>query len=216
TGPGPQFIDQTAAAGLALETAQMSGWSNAIVDLDADGWKDLFVARSNVIDNIGVFSARKYHEPNSIFRNLGAGRFENVSAAAGPAFHKPEAHRGAAFGDLDNDGRIDLVVSVLNGRARVFRNTTTPGNHWLMLNLRGTKSNRQGVGASIRLTTPDGKTQYNHATTSTGYASSSDPRVYFGLGAATSAKTIEVRWPSGTRQVLRDVASNQILATTEP
>jgi hypothetical protein len=211
-----QFTDTTALAGLALETAQMSGWSNAIVDLDNDGWKDLVVARSNVIDNIALFAPRRYEEPNAIFRNLGNGKFQNVSAAAGASFQVPAAHRGLAFGDLDNDGREDAVVTVLNGPAKIFHNTTHNANHWLLLQLTGTKSNRMAIGARIRLTTAAGLTQYNHVTTSTGYASSSDPRVHFGLGSARSAKEIEILWPSGIKQLLHDIAADQILPITEP
>ncbi len=111
-------------AALGLSTAEMSGWSNAIVDLDNDGWKDLFVARSNVIDNVAMFAPRQYEEPNSVFRNLGTGKFQNVTASTGAAFQTPAGYRGAAFGDLDNDGRVDLVVSVLNGKAKIFHNTT--------------------------------------------------------------------------------------------
>jgi len=177
-----QFVDYTALAGLALETAEMSGWANGIVDLDNDGWKDLFVARSNVSDNVALFEPRRYEEPNAVFRNLGKGKFQNVSASVGASFQVPAVHRGVAFGGLDNDGRIDAVVSVLNGRARIFHNTTRNANHWLLLKLVGTKSNRMGISAKVRLTAADGSVQHNHVTTSTGFACASDSRVHFGLG----------------------------------
>ncbi|MGC9970120.1 MAG: CRTAC1 family protein [Bryobacteraceae bacterium] len=215
SGSGP-FQDGTARAGLAWETSLMAGWSNAMVDLDNDGWKDLIVARSNVTDNIALFSQRSNEEPNAVLRNLGNGRFQNISATAGPDFQIPAAHRGLAFGDLDNDGLPDIVISVSNGRAKVFHNTTKSGNHWLWLQLTGTKSNRMGIGARIRLTASDGSVQYNHLTTSTGYAASSDPRVHFGLGRAASASEIEILWPSGIRQVLRDVPADRVLPVTEP
>jgi hypothetical protein len=211
-----QFADGTAFAGLGLETGGMSGWSNGIFDLDNDGWKDLFVARSNVLDNVELFSARHHEEPNTVFRNLGNGKFRNVSATAGEAFQSPAVHRGTAFGDLDNDGRIDVVVSVLNGTAKVFHNTTRNSNHWLLLNLRGTKSNRMGIGAKVRVTAADGSLQYNHVTTSTGYASSSDSRVHFGMGASAVAKEIQIIWPSGIRQTLHNVAADRIVPITEP
>jgi hypothetical protein len=214
-GNGP-FQDWTARAGLAWQTSLMAGWSNAIVDLDNDGWKDLIVARSNVTDNIALFSQRAFEEPNAVFRNLGNGRFQDVSATAGPEFQIPGAHRGLAFGDLDNDGRMDIAVSVWNGQAKIFHNTTRGGNHWLLLQLLGSRSNRMGLGARIRLTGSDGAICYNHASISTGYAASSDPRVHFGLGGAAGASEIEIRWPSGIRQVLRDVPGDRVLVVAEP
>jgi hypothetical protein len=168
------------------------------------------------MDNIASFSHRAYEEPNAVFRNLGNGRFQNVSATAGADFQLPAAHRGLAVGDLDNDGRMDVVVSVLNGQAKVFHNVTQNGNHWLLLQLTGTRSNRMAIGARIRLTTSDGAVVYNHVTTSTGYASSSDPRVHFGLGHAASAREIEILWPSGIKQVLRDVPADRVVPVTEP
>jgi len=211
-----QFADKTTRAGLAVDTYEMSGWSNAIVDLDNDGWKDLLVARSNVQENIAKFAPRQYEEPASVFLNLANGRFQNVTGSGGPDLQKPFAYRGLAAGDLDNDGKMDFVASVLDGPAKVFHNTTRNRNHWLLLKLTGTKSNRMGIGARIRVTGADGLVQYNHATTSTGYASSSDPRVHFGLGAADKAAEIEIIWPSGIRQVLRDVAADRVVPIKEP
>ena len=181
-----QFGEATSMAGLGLATAEMSGWSNAIVDLDNDGWKDLYVARSNVIDNVALFTQRQYAESNTVFRSLGNGKFQDVTSTTGPAFQIPSVNRGAAFGDLDNDGRMDLVVNVLNGKAKVFHNTTKNENHWVLLKLTGVKSNRMGIGARIRLTAADGTMQYNHVTTSTGYASSSDPRPLWSGGVEGS------------------------------
>jgi enediyne biosynthesis protein E4 len=214
TGRG-DFADVTTGAGLN-GTRTMSGWSNGIADLDNDGWKDLFVARGNVQDNLALMSTRASEEPASVFRNLGNGKFRDVSADAGGDLQKPGAQRGVAFGDLDNDGRLDAVVTVLNGAARVFRNVSTSGNHWILLKLTGTSSNRMGLGAQIRITTDDGLRQYNHATTSTGYACSSDARVHFGLGRSKVIREIEVAWPGGRRQVLHDVAADRIVAVTEP
>lgn len=210
-----EFQDMTVASGLA-KTNDMSGWGNGIADFDNDGWKDLFVARANVMDNISIQTpARKYPEPNSIFRNLGNGKFADVSATAGPDFQIEAAHRGVAFGDLDNDGRVDMVVSVLNGPAELFHNITENGNHWVLLKLVGTKSNRMGIGAQIRITTADGKKQWNEVTTAVGYACSSDPRVHFGLGKNEKISEIQIRWPSGITQTLKDLAVDRIVTIEE-
>ncbi|MBZ5586353.1 MAG: CRTAC1 family protein, partial [Acidobacteriia bacterium] len=214
-GRNGEFAEITAAAGLGHETRNMSGWSNGVFDFDNDGWKDLFVARGNVQDNLALMSSRKAEEPNTVFRNLGKGKFADVSAEAGPGVQKPAAHRGAAFGDLDNDGRMDAVVTVLNGDVQYFHNLSPGGNHWILLKLVGVKSNGMGLGAQVRVTTPDGMKQCNHATTSTGYAASSDPRVHFGLGGSKRIAEIEIAWPSGIHQVLRDVAADQILTIQE-
>ncbi len=211
---GGVFVEATAASRL-FPTRTMSGWSNGIFDFDNDGWKDLFVARGNVLDNVALFSNRTYEEPNTVFRNLGNGKFEDVSAGAGADFSRPAAHRGAAFGDLDNDGRIDAVVTVLNGKAKYFHNVTRNANHWILLKLVGTKSNRMGLGAQVAITTDDGRKQVNEVTTAVGYAGSSDPRVHFGLGNSKVIREIEVRWPSRIRQVLNNVQADRILTIEE-
>ncbi|MCI0622467.1 MAG: CRTAC1 family protein [Acidobacteria bacterium] len=210
------FVDMTAASSLARPTADMSGWGNGILDFDNDGWKDLFVARSNVMDNISEVSDRRYPEPNSVFRNLGDGKFEEIGAMAGPDFQLEAPHRGVAFGDLDNDGRLDMVVSVLGGPAKLFHNLSGGDNHWILLKLAGGKSNRLAIGAQLHLTTEDGRSQWNEVTTAAGYASSSDSRVHFGLGSNRRIKQIEVRWPSGIRQVVHDIEVDRILTIAEP
>lgn len=211
-----EFDDLTQASGLQA-TKEMSGWSNGIFDFDNDGWKDLFVVRANVLDNISELTPnRKYPEPNSLFRNLGNGKFLEVGASAGADFEEEAAHRGAAFGDLFNDGRIDAVVTVLGGRVKILRNISDTGNHWIMLKLVGTKSNRLGIGAQIHITTEDGASQWNEVTTAVGYTSSSDSRVHFGLGKNQLVKDIEIRWPSGIKQSVRSVAADQILTIEEP
>jgi len=212
---GGQFWERTYQMHL-LGTREMSGWGNGIFDFDNDGWKDLFVARGNVLDNIALTSNRKYEEPDSVFRNLGNGTFQDVSAQAGPDFQKPAANRGVAFGDMDNDGRIDAVVSVLNGPVKYFHNITRNSNHWILLKLVGKKSNRMGIGAQIRVTTEDGAKQYNEVTTAVGYACASDSRVHFGLGKSQMIREIDVKWPSRIHQVLHDVKADQILTIEEP
>ncbi len=226
------FDDATIPSGLSKVTYPMSGWSNGIFDFDNDGWKDLFVARANVMDNVNlVVPDRRYPEPNSVFRNLGNGergpqtapglrglgcKFEDVSAGAGPDFQVESPHRGVAFGDLDNDGRVDAVVTVLGGPAKLFHNISGGANHWILLNLVGTKSNRMAIGAQIRITTDDGRSQWNEVTTAVGYASSSDSRVHFGLGGSRKIREIEIRWPSGIKQLLHDVDADRILTIEEP
>jgi len=211
-----EFADVTVSGGLARVTSQMSGWGNGIFDFDNDGWKDLFVARSNVLDNISQLVAeREYPERNSVFRNLGNGRFEDVAAEAGDDFERAAAHRGAAFGDIDNDGRVDAVVTVLNGPVKVFHNISSERNHWILLKLEGSKSNRMGIGAQIRVTTEDGHVQWNEVTTAVGYASSSDSRVHFGVGLNRHIKEIEIRWPSSIRQVIQNADVDQILTIHE-
>jgi enediyne biosynthesis protein E4 len=213
---GGDFVDMTVANGLG-KTNEMSGWGNGIFDFDNDGWKDLFVARSNVMDNVELLNSnRHYPEPNSVFRNMGKGKFADVSASAGPDFQRVAANRGVAFGDLDNEGRIDMVVTVLNGPVQLFHNISANDNHWILIKLVGKKSNRMGLGAQIKITTPDGSSQWNEATTAVGYAAASDSRVHFGLGQNKRVAQIEIRWPSGIRQELKDIASDQILTVEEP
>ena len=210
------FIDVTGRSGIARPTLEMSGWSNAVGDFDNDGLKDLFVARGNVLDNIAEFSSRTYAEPNSLFRNLGKMTFQDVTTQAGPAMQVSEPYRGAAVGDLFNDGRLDIVVTVLNGKARILRNVSTSTNNWVEFQLVGTKSNKMAIGAQLKLTTEDGNSQYDIVSTSAGYGASRDPRVHFGLGSFTTVKQLEIRWPSGQRQVLKDLPGNRIQHIEEP
>src|SRR6266566_4649262 len=210
------FIDVTGRSGLARPTLEMSGWSNGVADFDNDGWKDLFVARGNVLDNVAEFTNRTYAEPNSIFRNLGKLRFEDVTALAGSDLQVAEPYRGAVIGDLFNDGHMDLVVTVLNGKARVLRDVTSNGNHWVTFQLVGTKSNRMAIGAQGNVTTEDGDSQYDMVSTSAGYGASRDPRAHFGLGPSKTVKQLLVRWPSGVRQVLKDLPADQIHRIVEP
>ena len=193
----------------------MSGWSNGIVDFDNDGWKDLFVARGNVLDNISELSpARQYAEPNSIFRNLGNGKFEEVRQP--PA--RTCSRRSASRRGLRRPGQRWTHRRGRLGaerQAEILHNITETGNHWLLLKLVGTKSNRMGLGAQIHIVTPDGKSQWNEVTTSVGYASSSDRRVHFGLGSNT-IKEIEIRWPSGIKQILRNVEGDRVVTVEEP
>ncbi len=208
-----RFEEQTYTSGLASATSRKSGWSNGIFDFNNDGWKDLFAACGDVMDADGFFAAR-VPQSNSVFANLRNGRFEDVSAAAGADFGQKAIHRGAAFGDIDNDGRIDAVVTALNGPLEVWRNVSPVSNHWILLQLIGTKSNKDGAGAKVRIVTASG-TQYNHVNTAVGYGCASDRRVHFGLGSDSGIREIRIQWPSGAIQTLRDVKADQILTVKE-
>jgi hypothetical protein len=141
-------------------------------------------------------------------------RFKDASDQSGEIFHEQWAARSMATGDLDNDGRVDVVVSSIDGPARVLRNETPTANHWITFNLVGVKSNRDGIGAQVKISTSVGP-QYATVTTASSYQSSSDKRVHFGLGSAISVARVEIRWPSGARQTLSDVKADQILTITE-
>jgi hypothetical protein len=209
-----QFQDVTGASGMTAATSRLTAWGAGVYDFDNDGYKDLFTANSDILDNSMQLAHRPYALPNGLFRNKGNLTFEDLSLKAGPTFSIPAPHRGAAFGDLNNDGKIDIVVTVLNGLPEIMMNRTKNQNHWIIFNLVGVKSNRDGLGAKIKITTALGS-QYNEATTALGYNSSSDKRVHFGLGSASVIDKIEIAWPSGMRQILTNVKSDQILTVRE-
>jgi len=209
-----QFQDVTAASGLAALTSRSTAWGAGAFDFDNDGNKDLFTANADILDNSMLLAHRPFPLPDRIFRNKGGFRFDDVSRKAGRSFQVPAPHRGAAFGDLNNDGNVDVVVSVLNGPPEIWMNRSKNQNHWIILRLVGTKSNRDGLGTRVKITTSLG-TQYNHATTAASYSSSNDKRVHFGLGSAPTIDRIELAWPSGTEQALRNVKADQILTVIE-
>ena len=211
---GGIFDDFTHRSRLGRLSIFTSGWSNGIFDLNNDGWKDLFSSNSHVNDRVEMELNVPFKQRNAVYANLGSG-FANVSDTAGEDFQVAAAHRGAAFGDLDNDGRVDVVVSRFDSPAEVFRNVSSTGHHWLMVKTVGRLSNRDGIGARLRLESESG-VQYNQVTTSVGYASSSDRRVHFGLGKDTAVKKLEILWPSGVRQELADISADQILTVVEP
>ena len=188
-----------------------SGWSTGFIDYNNDGWKDIYSANGDV-DNLTPSSAQH----DTMFRNLQGKEFADVSQDLGEDFLRLGYQRGSAFADLNNDGFLDIVVTSLNQRPRILMNSADNGNHWLLLHLRGHKSNRDAIGAKVKLTTPSGRTLFNHVTGSVGFLSTSDLRVHFGLGSETSAATIEIRWPSGAVQTLPKVAADQIVPVEEP
>lgn len=213
-GGGRGFEDYGQRTGLLLATRQFTGWSLGMYDFDNDGWKDLFFGLSHLAE-LERYLGRDSALPNRVFRNVDGKRFEDASAGAGEAFQKAAMHRGVAFADFDNDGRVDAVVTVLNGTAKLFRNVTEGQGHWLALRLRGRKSNRQGLGAAVHIHLANGRDLYNQATTSVGYAGSSEPLVRFGLGDSARVEKLEIRWPGGGTQVLRDMGADRILDETE-
>ncbi len=209
------FTMATYESGIGFATFKMSGWGAGIYDFDNDGYKDLFSANSHVSENADVNPQEQYRQPNGVFQNERNATFRDVSAEAGAALRLRAAHRGAAFGDLNNDGKVDVVISAIGSPAELLYNTSTGGNHWLAVETVGAKSNRDGIGTQIKLTGESGLVQYNEVTTAGSYASSSDKRAHFGLGHDALVKEIELRWPSGTLQVLRNVKADQILKVTE-
>jgi hypothetical protein len=154
-------------------------------------------------------------QPNTVFRNLGGMKFRALTAEAGLTAQPPRRHRGSAVGDLDGDGRLDVVVTAIGAPAEIWMNRSPGANHWIELKLEGTKSNRDAIGARVKVT---GKslTQFNHVTTACGYASSSAGPIHFGLGADASVDLIEIRWPSGALQQLKDVKADRVVHIKEP
>jgi hypothetical protein len=209
-----QLDDATGKAGLTALTSRFTAWGTGAFDFDNDGRKDLFAATSDILDNADAVVHRPYVLPNLLLRNKDNLIFEDVSAKAGSGFSVPAAHRGAAFGDFNNDGEIDIVVTVLNGPPELLMNRTKGQNHWVILKLICVKSNRDGLGARVKVTTTYGD-QYNEATTAVGYNSSSDKRVHFGLGNDAVIDKIELAWPSGLKQTLTSVKADQVLTVTE-
>jgi len=204
------FRDAAYVSRMGQLTNRRSGWSPLLVDLNNDGWKDLFVSGSHVNDTVESFEATPYRSPSAVFANAGDGTFRDSSADAGPDFQVPGVHRGAAFADFNGDGKLDVVVSLIGGRAELWQNDSPAGNTWIDVKLTGVRSNRDGIGARVQVAN-----QRNQMTSNAGYASSSLVPVHFGLGKATQVD-VEVLWPSGTRQTLRGVRTNQVLAVREP
>jgi hypothetical protein len=213
TGKG-DFVEVTAPSGMRALSMPMSGYGAALYDFDNDGWKDLFVTRGHVLSKWAPGAT--VNQPNTVFRNLGAsGKWAALTSEAGFVNSTSARHRGCAFGDFDGDGRIDVVVTALDRDAELWMNRSPNAGHWLDFALRGVKSNRDGIGARIKVVTKAG-VQYNHQTSSVCYASSSLGPVHFGLGAETRAIKVEIDWPSGIVQTLENVDADRIVKVTEP
>ncbi len=211
--PDGSFRDVTNSTGVGGATQLFSGWSTRFFDYDNDGWKDLFVAQGHVMDTIDKTAANLTYQQSPLLLRNESGRF--VPVDAGKALQQPWAGRGAAFGDLDDDGDIDIVLSNVGQHAVVLRNEGGNRNNWLEIRTMGTRSNRDGIGSRVKVVSTSGLTQHFTVTTAVGYLSASDKRLIVGLGRDADA-LVEIRWPSGAIQRFGNVKAGQVLTATEP
>jgi enediyne biosynthesis protein E4 len=210
------FSNRTAPSGLGRATQTFTGWGIKWVDLDNDGWKDLLVAQGHTDDEMyGPSKILTYRQKPLLLRN-DRGKLTAWPGNPGQVFNAASIGRGAAFGDLDNDGGIDVVVTNLGERPYVLHNNEGPRHHWLGIRTEGTRSNRDGLGCKVKIVSASGAAQYYTVQTAGSYLSASDRRVLAGLGADDSAKLVELRWPSGAVQILENVKANQWLTVREP
>jgi enediyne biosynthesis protein E4 len=209
------FTYSSYTSGVGGMTLLHSGWGIRFLDYDNDGFKDLLIAQGHDLDTIEkTFPQLHYREPMLLLRNVDGKKFVDVSGISGDVFTKRWVGRGMAIGDINNDGLLDAVVTENGGPAHVLLNKTQTSNHWLGIKLVGHKSNRDGIGATVKITTSTGP-QWETVTTSVGYLSSSDPRVHFGLGKDAEAQSVEIHWPSGIVQTLKDVKGDQYVTVDE-
>jgi hypothetical protein len=211
---GGLFEDVAAQLGLAVQNRHVE-WGAGMPDLDNDGWPDVFYVTGHVYPEIERHLPQHPHlGPKVVFRNHGGRRFEDVSARSGPGATAPRSSRGAAFGDYDDDGDVDVLVMNMNEPPSLLRNELRSDNRWLKVKLAGVRSNRAGIGATV-VVTAGGRRQARAVLSQSSYYSHDDLRLHFGLGAARRADAVEVRWPSGHVDVVRDVPSNQVLEVRE-
>ncbi len=212
---GTAFVENARLAGIAEITMPFVSWGTRFIDYNNDGWKDLFVATGHVYPHLihNPVGGEKYFQRKLLFRNLGNGRFADVSLKSGPGLQIEKASRGAAFGDLDNDGDIDVVVANMDDAPTILRNDGGNAGNWLTVRLKGSKSNSFGLGARVKVVTGNLQ-QVAEATTASSIYSANDPRVHFGLNRATEAE-LEIRWPSGKLQNFKRVQANRIVVADE-
>jgi hypothetical protein len=201
------FSDKGVPSNISMAAAQFVGWSSSFVDYDNDGDVDIFKTNGAL--------KHLYGQEDQLFENEGGGKFTDVSLKLGKYFQKELVGRGACLGDYDNDGDFDIFIVNLNDRGVFLRNNKGNQNNWLMLKLTGTTSNRDGIGARVKVTS-GGKVQTAQKKSTTGYLSQNDPRLHFGLAKNEMVDRIEIKWPSGKIQVLENIKANQILTVTEP
>ena len=211
---GGEFDDVTLAAGMALNT-RFVGWGCGFLDFDNSGWKGLLLVNGHVfpeVDRLGIDV--RYKDRAILYRNNGAGKFVDISESAGPGILEKHSARGAAFGDYDNDGAVEIVINNQNEPPTLLKETTRPPGNWVLLQLEGVKSNRSGIGARVRLTA-DGRTQIDEVRSGGSYLSQSDLRLHFGLGTARRVSRVEIDWPSGVHQVETDLGIGRIIKIRE-
>jgi hypothetical protein len=201
------FEDISNASGLAQANAQYVSWASGVYDYDNDTWPDIMIFHGGLIHMVP--------QEHSLFRNLGGGKFAEVSREAGPVMDVKTVARGGCFADYDNDGKVDAFMVNLGARGTLLHNVSTNSNHWIAIKLEGTKSNRDGIGAKLELVS-DGRKQIAERVAGSGYMSQDDGRVHFGLGKASTIDKLTVRWPSGKEQVLEKVAGDRVLTVREP
>jgi len=209
------FTDATLSSKMGYDTYNVSGFGTNFIDYDNDGAVDIFVAGGNVMDNVQLYHPNTtYANPKMIFRNIGRGKFENVSKTLGPDMQQPQVSRGSSTGDFDNDGDLDILVNNCRARPQLLRNDGGNANHWLEILLIGTKSNRDGVGARVKVTAGD-LVVHDQRKGGRSYQSSQDPRLHFGLGEHAQVDAVEIVWPSGMVTKLEKLKSDQIIAVKE-
>ena len=207
------FADVTMASGLGVETRYV-GWGAGIQDFDNDGLPDLFWATGSVFPEVEkVHPDYRFKTPRVLFRNLGGGKFEELTGGAGPAIEEPHSSRGVAFGDFDNDGDVDILIMNVNEPPSLLRNDVTGGGRWLKVKLLGVRSNRSAIGATV-IATYGNRRQAQAVTAQSGYLSVNDRRLHFGLGASASAE-LEIRWPSGLRELVRNAPAGHLITIRE-
>jgi hypothetical protein len=209
------FVDEAPSSTVGRASLLSLSFGVFFFDYDLDGYPDIFVANGHIEEEIGRVQPKvQYRQAPLLFHNLGRRKFENVSNAMGPQFARPIVARGAAYADFDRDGDLDILITTNHGPAYLYRNDGGNRNHWISIRTVGTKSNRDGIGAIVRLESPSGK-QWNRVRSGSSYCSQSDLALTFGLGHDTTVSAIEIEWPSGARQKITNVAANQFVTIDE-